>query len=185
MHLADYVVTEAGFGADLGAEKFLDIKCRQTGLWPDAAVIVVTIRALKSHGGKPKDTLNEPDEDALIRGMQNLDKHIENLKGFYGLPVTVAINSFSSDSPEEIALVQKLCRAHGVTAVPAEVWEKGGEGGIALAKEVMRIAKKGEPKHPYELSDDIPAKIEKLAKKNIRRKRGALFRRRFQKPSNR
>jgi len=165
MHLADYVVTEAGFGADLGAEKFLDIKCRQTGLWPDAAVIVVTVRALKSHGGKPKKTLNEPDEDAVIRGMQNLDKHIENLKDFYGLPVTVAINRFSSDSPEEIALVQKLCRAKGVTAVTADVWEKGGEGGIALAKEVMRIAKKGTPKHPYELTDDIPTKIEKLAKK--------------------
>ncbi len=165
MHLADYVVTEAGFGADLGAEKFLDIKCRQTGLWPDAAVIVVTVRALKSHGGKPKETLNEPDEDAVIRGMQNLDKHIENLKDFYGLPVTVAINRFSSDSPEEIALVQKLCRAKGVTAVTADVWEKGGEGGIALAKEVMRIAKKGTPKHPYELTDDIPTKIEKLARK--------------------
>ena len=143
MHLADYVVTEAGFGADLGAEKFLDIKCRQTGLWPDAAVIVATIRALKSHGGKPKEHLSEPDEDALIRGMQNLDKHIDNLKDFYGLPVTVAINRFVTDTPEEIALVQKLCRAKGVMAVPTEVWEKGGEGGVALAQEVIKIARKG------------------------------------------
>ncbi len=164
MHLADYVVTEAGFGADLGAEKFLDIKCRQTGLWPDAAVIVVTIRALKSHGGKAKDTLSEPDEDALIRGMSNLDKHIENLKGFYGLPVTVAINQFATDSPEEIALVQKLCRAKGVTAVPTTVWANGGEGGLALAEEVIRVADKGSPTHPYELCDDIKTKIEKLAK---------------------
>ena len=164
MHLADYVVTEAGFGADLGAEKFLDIKCRQTGLWPDAAVIVVTIRALKSHGGKPKAALSEPDEDALIRGMRNLDKHIENIKDYYGLPVTVAINRFVTDTPEEIALVQKLCRAKGVTAVPTEVWEKGGEGGMALAQEVIRIAKKCSPLYPYELCDDIPTKIEKLAK---------------------
>jgi len=164
LHLADYVVTEAGFGADLGAEKFLDIKCRQTGLWPDAVVVVATIRALKSHGGKKKDELSIPDEEAVIRGMENLYKHIENLKDFYGLPVVVAINRFHTDTPEEIALVQKLCRARGVNAVPADVWEKGGEGGIELAQEVIRIAKKTEPKHPYALEDPIPVKIEKLAK---------------------
>ncbi len=164
MHLADYVVTEAGFGADLGAEKFLDIKCRQTGLWPDAVVIVATIRALKSHGGKTKEELGQPDEAALIRGMQNLDKHIENLKDFYGLPVAVAINQFVTDTPQEIALVQELCKAKGVNAVTTQVWEKGGDGGIALAEEVVRIAQKSKPTHPYELCDDIPTKIEKLAK---------------------
>jgi len=164
LHLADYVVTEAGFGADLGAEKFLDIKCRQTGLWPDAVVVVATIRALKSHGGKKKDELSVPDEEAVIRGMENLYKHIENLKDFYGLPIVVAINKFHTDTPEEIALVQKLCRARGVNAVPVEVWEKGSEGGVELAREVMRIAKKTEPKHPYALEDPIPCKIEKLAK---------------------
>ncbi len=164
LHLADYVVTEAGFGADLGAEKFLDIKCRQTGLWPDAVVVVATIRALKSHGGKKKAELSEPDEAAVIRGMQNLDKHIENLKEFYGLPVVVAINKFYTDTPEEISLVQQLCNAKGVTAVVADVWEKGGDGGVALAEEVMRIATKTKPKHPYALEDDIRTKIEKLAK---------------------
>jgi formate--tetrahydrofolate ligase len=164
LHLADYVVTEAGFGADLGAEKFLDIKCRQTGLWPDAVVVVATVRALKSHGGKKKGELNVPDEAAVTRGMQNLDKHIENLKDFYGLPVVVAINKFHTDTPEEIALIQRLCQAKGVMAVPTEVWEKGGVGGIDLANEVMRIAHKTEPKHPYALEDNIKTKIEKLAK---------------------
>jgi len=164
LHLADYVVTEAGFGADLGAEKFLDIKCRQTGLWPDAVVVVATIRALKSHGGKKKEELSAPDEEAVIRGMENLYKHIENLKDFYGLPTVVAINKFHTDTPEEIALVQKLCRARGVNAVPVEVWEKGGEGGVDLAQEVMRFAKKTEPRYPYALEDPIPCKIEKLAK---------------------
>ncbi|NLT97716.1 MAG: formate--tetrahydrofolate ligase [Christensenellaceae bacterium] len=164
LHLADYVVTEAGFGADLGAEKFLDIKCRQTGLWPDAVVVVATIRALKSHGGKKKDELSAPDEEAVIRGMENLYKHIENLKDFYGLPTVVAINKFHTDTPEEIALVQKLCRARGVKAIPVEVWEKGSEGGVDLAREVMRIARKTEPRYPYALEDPIPCKIEKLAK---------------------
>jgi formate--tetrahydrofolate ligase len=164
LHLADYVVTEAGFGADLGAEKFLDIKCRQTGLWPDAVVVVTTIRALKNHGGKKKDELSAPDEEAVIRGMENLYKHIENLKDFYGLPTVVAINKFHTDTPEEIALVQKLCRARGANAVPVEVWEKGGEGGVDLAREVMRIAKKTKPRYPYALEDPIPCKIEKLAK---------------------
>lgn len=164
LHLADYVVTEAGFGADLGAEKFLDIKCRQTGLWPDAVVVVVTIRALKSHGGKPKQSLSEPDEAAVIRGMQNLDKHIDNLKDFYGLPIVVAINRFATDTQKEVELVQSLCSARGVKAVSTEVWEKGGEGGLDLAKEVIRIAEKTQPHYPYMLEDDIPTKIEKLSK---------------------
>ncbi|MFA5674893.1 MAG: formate--tetrahydrofolate ligase [Christensenellales bacterium] len=164
LHLADYVVTEAGFGADLGAEKFLDIKCRQTGLWPDCVVIVVTIRALKSHGGKDKKNLSEPDEAAVIKGMQNLDKHIENIKDFYGLPVVVAINRFSADTQEETELVQKLCGARKVAAVPVEVWEKGGEGGLLLANEVIRAAKKTQPRYPYALEDAITVKIAKLAK---------------------
>ncbi len=164
MHLADYVVTEAGFGADLGAEKFLDIKCRQTGLWPDAVVIVVTIRALKSHGGKQKDKLCEPDDGALVKGMQNLDKHIENLKDFYGLPAVVAINCYSTDQAQETELVQKLCSARGVAAVPVRVWEKGGEGGVDLAKEIIKAAMKTQPRFPYSLDDAINIKIEKLAK---------------------
>ncbi|MDD5016608.1 MAG: formate--tetrahydrofolate ligase [Eubacteriales bacterium] len=163
LHLADYVVTEAGFGADLGAEKFLDIKCRQTGLWPDAVVIVLTVRALKVHGGVSRDALGVPDEAAVARGMENVYKHIENVKDYFGLPVVVAINKFGADTEREIALVQSLCREKGVAAIPTEVWEKGGKGGVDLAKEVMRIAKKTAPKHPYALEDDIMTKIEKLA----------------------
>ena len=180
LHLADYVVTEAGFGADLGAEKFLDIKCRQTGLWPDAVVVVATVRALKSHGGKKKDELSVPDETAVIRGMENLYKHIENLQDFYGLPVVVAINKFHTDTPEEIAMVQRLCRAKGVTAVPTEVWEKGGAGGVELAQEVMRIAKKTEPKHPYALEDDIQVQDREIGPDYIWCMRRALLRRRRQ-----
>lgn len=163
LHLSEYVVTEAGFGADLGAEKFLDIKCRQTGLWPDAVVVVVTIRALKMHGGKSKDDLKTPDLAAVEKGMDNVYKHIENLNGFYGLPVVVAINKFGTDTEEEIELVKTLCEKKGVTAVPTEVWENGGKGGVDLAKEVIKSAKKTEPKHPYDLEDDIRTKIEKLA----------------------
>lgn len=164
MHLADYVVTEAGFGADLGAEKFLDIKCRQTGLWPDAVVVVVTARALKFHGGKAKNDLIAPDVEAIEKGMQNVYKHIENLKEFYGLPVVVAINQFHTDTQKEIELIKKMCESKGVAAVPTDVWAHGGKGGVALADEVVRIAKKTQPKHPYYLEDDIKTKIEKLAK---------------------
>ncbi|MGI5848445.1 MAG: formate--tetrahydrofolate ligase [Christensenellales bacterium] len=164
LHLADYVVTEAGFGADLGAEKFLDIKCRQTGLWPDAVVIVVTLRALKVHGGKGQNELGDLDETAIRKGMENVYKHIENLKDFYGLPVVVAINKFKTDAEREIKLVIDLCKEKGVAALPTEVWAKGGKGGIALAEEVIRIAKKTTPKYPYDLKDSIMTKIEKLAK---------------------
>lgn len=164
LHLSDYVVTEAGFGADLGAEKFLDIKCRQTGLWPDAAVVVATVRALKVHGGVGKDALANPDAAAVQRGFANLEKHIDNLQGFYGLPVAVAINKFDTDSAEELDEICRLCASKGVTAVPAEVWAKGGKGGIALAQEIMRIARKTQPKHPYALEDSIETKIEKLAR---------------------
>jgi formate--tetrahydrofolate ligase len=163
LHLSDYVVTEAGFGADLGAQKFLDIKCRQTGLWPDAVVIVVTVRALKFHGGRAKNDLVAPDIEAVERGIQNVYKHIENLKGFYGLPTVVAINQFHTDTDEEIALVKKLCEAKGVEAALTQVWEKGGEGGVELAREVIRIAAKSEPTHPYELDDEIEVKIETQA----------------------
>ena len=163
LHLSDYVVTEAGFGADLGAEKFLDIKCRQTGLWPQAVVVVATVRALKVHGGVDKNNLAAPDAAAVKCGFANLAKHIDNLQGFYGLPVAVAINRFDTDSAEELDTIVRLCAEKGVTAVPAEVWAKGGEGGLALAKEVMRIARESEPKHPYALEDSIETKIEKLA----------------------
>ena len=163
LHLSDYVVTEAGFGADLGAEKFLDIKCRQTGLWPDAVVVVVTVRALKMHGGKARDELGEEDIAAITRGMENAYKHFENLKGFYGLPIVAAINHFHTDTSAEIDCVVKLCAEKGVTAVPVDVWAKGGAGGVDLAKEVMKIAHKTTPKYPYELDDDIMTKIEKLA----------------------
>ncbi len=163
LHLADYVVTEAGFGADLGAEKFLDIKCRQTGLWPDAVVIVVTLRALKVHGGLGPDEIKYPDEAAVRTGMENVYKHIENINGFYGLPVVVTINRFDTDTEDEIELVKALCAEKGISAVANEVWAKGGEGGIELAEEVMRTAKKTQPRHPYELEDDIMTKIEKLA----------------------
>ena len=163
LHLADYVVTEAGFGADLGAEKFLDIKCRQTGLWPQAVVVVATVRALKVHGGVSKDSLANPDAAAVECGFANLSKHIDNLQGFYGLPVAVAINRFDTDSAEEMETIVRLCAEKGVTAVPVEVWAKGGAGGAELAKEVMRIARRGEPKHPYALEDSIETKIEKLA----------------------
>ena len=164
LHLAEYVVTEAGFGADLGAEKFLDIKCRQTGLWPDAVVVVLTVRALKMHGGKAKDTLGEEDVEAIERGMENAYKHFENLMGFYGLPIVVAINKFHTDTDKEIDRVIQLCRHKGVSAVPVDVWGKGGAGGVDLATEVMSIAKKTTPKYPYDLEDDIMKKIEKLAK---------------------
>ena len=163
LHLADYVVTEAGFGADLGAEKFLDIKCRQTGLWPDAVVVVMTARALKMHGGKAKDKLAEEDIAAVERGMENAYKHFENLTGFYGLPVVAAINRFHTDTDDEIDRVIQLCRHKGIVAVPVDVWAKGGAGGTALAEEVMHIARKTAPKHPYALEDDIRTKIEKLA----------------------
>ncbi|MBT3318437.1 MAG: formate--tetrahydrofolate ligase [Clostridia bacterium] len=163
LHLSDYVVTEAGFGADLGAQKFLDIKCRQTGLWPDAVVLVVTVRALKFHGGKAKNDLVAPDIEAVERGIQNVYKHIDNLKDFYGLPTVVAINKFHTDTDEEIALVKTLCETKGVKAALTEVWEKGGEGGVELAKEVIRIAQPSKPVHPYELEDEIEVKIEKQA----------------------
>ena len=167
----DYVVTEAGFAADLGAEKFLDIKCRIAGLKPSAVVIVATIRALKMHGGVAKADLSNPDCAALEKGFENLKTHIENVAKF-GLPAVVAINKFITDSDEEIALLQKLCQAVGAKAVLSEGWGKGGEGAKELAKTVAEIADSGKADyHPlYELELPLADKIRKLAKEIYRAK---------------
>ncbi|WP_165253374.1 formate--tetrahydrofolate ligase [Adlercreutzia sp. ZJ304] len=142
--LGDYCVTEAGFGADLGAEKFLDIKCRLAGLKPDAVVVVATVRALKNHGGVPKDQLNTENLDALTAGLPNLLQHVENITKVYNLPCVVAINAFPTDTPAELALVEEKCRELGVNVALSEVWAKGGEGGLALADEVVRLAQDGD-----------------------------------------
>ena len=167
----DYVVTEAGFAADLGAEKFLDIKCRIAGLKPSAVVIVATIRALKMHGGVAKADLSNPDCAALEKGFENLKTHIENVAKF-GLPAVVAINKFITDTDEEIALLQKLCKDAGATAVLSEGWGKGGEGAKELAKTVAEIADSGKAAyHPlYELELPLADKIRKLAKEIYRAK---------------
>lgn len=144
MHYADYTVTEAGFGADLGAEKFLDIKCRMAGLRPDAVVLVATVRALKMHGGLSKDALGGEDLTALIRGLPNLLRHMSNLREVYHLPCVVAINRFPTDTDAEIACVAEHCRALGVQAVLSDVWAKGSAGGEALAREVVRLTDAGQ-----------------------------------------
>ena len=159
LKLADYVVTEAGFGADLGAEKFLDIKCRFAGLKPDAVVIVATVRALKMHGGVPKTDLAKVDMAALERGLANLTKHIESIHAF-GLPVVVAINAFPTDTPEELAFVEEQCRALGAEVALSEVWAKGGAGGLALAEKVAAAAEKPSDFHfIYDTAQSIPEKI--------------------------
>ena len=142
MKLADYTITEAGFGADLGAEKFFDIKCRYAGLKPDAVVLVATVRALKMHGGVPKTDLTAPKVDAVKKGIVNLEKHIENIKKF-GLPLVVAINIFAQDTPEELEAVRAHCAAHGVNVALSDVFAKGGAGGVELAKEVVALAESG------------------------------------------
>ena len=139
LKLGDYVVTEAGFGADLGAEKFLDIKCRLAGLKPDAVVIVATVRALKMHGGMNKKDLNHENLEALEKGLPNLLQHVENITRVYKLPAVVAINAFPTDTKAELDLVEKKCRELGVNVALSEVWAKGGEGGVALAEEVVRL----------------------------------------------
>lgn len=158
--LADFVVTEAGFGADLGAEKFLNIKSRTAGIKPDAVVIVATIRALKMHGGVPKTELTSENIPALQRGFANLEKHIETIQSF-GLPIVVAINKFVNDTDDEIQTLLKLCEAKKVPAALTEVWEKGGEGGIALAKKLLNVLETEENHfHPlYDLSDSIEQKV--------------------------
>lgn len=139
MKLGDYVVTEAGFGADLGAEKFCDITCRMAGLRPDACVVVATVRALKHHGGVAKADLNKENLEALKAGLPNLMQHVENMRGVFGLPVVVAINAFPTDTASELELVRKACRSCGVEAVISDVWAKGGAGGEDLAREVCRL----------------------------------------------
>lgn len=165
MKLADYTITEAGFGADLGAEKFFDIKCRYAGLKPDAVVLVATVRALKMHGGVPKTALTEPNVEAVKRGIVNLEKHIENVKKF-GVPLVVAINIFAQDTAEELEAVREHCARHGVNVALSDVFAKGGDGGIDLAKEVVALAESGEshfaPIYGDELS--LKEKIETIAK---------------------
>ena len=166
LKLADYTITEAGFGADLGAEKFFDIKCRYAGLKPDAVVLVATVRALKMHGGVPKTELATLDVEAVKRGLVNLEKHIENIKQ-YGLPLVVAINAFAQDTPEELEAVRSHCAAHGVNVALSEVFAKGGEGGIELAKEVVALATSGKAdfKLLYGEELSLKEKIETIAKK--------------------
>lgn len=166
LKLADYTITEAGFGADLGAEKFFDIKCRYAGLKPDAVVLVATVRALKMHGGVPKTDLATPDVEAVKRGIVNLEKHIENIKQ-YGLPLVVAINAFAQDTPEELEAISSHCAAHGVNVALSEVFAKGGEGGIELAKEVVALATSGKAdfKLLYGEELSLKEKIETIAKK--------------------
>lgn len=166
LKLANYTITEAGFGADLGAEKFFDIKCRYAGLKPDAVVLVATVRALKMHGGVPKTELAAPDVEAVKRGLVNLEKHIENIKQ-YGLPLVVAINAFAQDTPEELEAIRSHCAVHGVNVALSEVFAKGGEGGIELAKEVVRLANSGEADFKLLYGDEmsLKEKIETIASK--------------------
>ena len=165
LKLADIVVTEAGFGADLGAEKFLDIKCRFMGVHPDAVVIVATVRALKMHGGLAKDQLGKVDMQALEKGLANLEKHIESIKSF-GLPAVVAINAFPTDTAVELQFVEEKCREHGAEVALSEVWAKGGEGGRALAEKVLSaIEKPASFQLAYDSEDTIPNKLTAIAKK--------------------
>lgn len=163
---ADYVVTEAGFAADLGAEKFLDIKCRMAGLKPSAVVIVATVRALKYHGGVPKAELNNENLDALERGLPNLLQHVSNIKNVFGLPCVVAINAFPTDTKAELDMVEAKCKELGVNVALSEVWAKGGEGGKALATEVVRLCEQPNDFHQsYELESSIMDKLTAICTK--------------------
>ncbi len=180
--LGDWCVTGAGFGADLGAEKFLDIKCRLAGLKPDAVVVVATVRALKNHGGVPKDKLDQEDLDALKAGLPNLLQHVENITQVYKLPCVVAINAFPTDTKAELDLVEAECSKLGVDVALSEVWAKGGEGGLALADEVVRLAETGDAdgrsaetfEYSYDSSLSITEKIEAIARK-VYHADGAVF----------
>ena len=176
MKTADYTVTEAGFGADLGAEKFLDIKCRYAGIKPNAVVIVATVRALKMHGGVKKTELSSPDAGAVKRGMPNLLRHVSNIKDVYRLPCVVAINEFPTDSEEEVSVVKEACEKAGIKAVLSRAWAKGGEGTMELAREVVRLCE--EPNddfsYAYELNKSIEEKIDDIVKK-IYRGKGVIF----------
>ncbi len=166
LRLADYVVTEAGFGADLGAEKFLDIKCRATGLAPSAVVLVATVRALKYNGGVAKADLNQQNVEALKEGIPNLLRHVDNIQTVYGLPVVVAINAFPTDTSEELALVEEECKKRGVNVVLSEVWAKGGKGGQALAEEVMRLCQtESKLTFAYDVKESLKQKITDIATK--------------------
>ena len=166
LKLSDYCVTEAGFGADLGAEKFLDIKCRLAGLTPAAVVVVATVRALKNHGGVPKAELNNENLEALEKGLPNLLQHVENITQVYGLPCVVAINAFPTDTAAELKLVEDKCRALGVNVALSEVWAKGGEGGIALAEEVVRLCEQESNfTFAYDVEDSIEDKLNAIARK--------------------
>jgi len=166
MKLADYAITEAGFGEDLGAEKFLDIKCRMAGIKPDAVVIVATVRALKYNGGVAKPDLNEENLEALEKGIPNLMKHVSNIKNVYGLPCVVAINAFPTDTKAELDLVEEKCKEVGVNVALSEVWAKGGEGGLKLAEEVVRLCDEPSDFHyAYELEGTIEDKLNQIVQK--------------------
>lgn len=158
LHMSDYVVTEAGFGADLGAEKFLDIKCRKASIRPDAVVIVATVRALKYNGGVPKDQLNEENLEALEAGLPNLLKHIENITQVYKLPAVVAINRFPLDTEAELRLVEDKCNQLGVNVALSEVWAKGGEGGLEVAKEVLKLIEESDNQFQYCYDEEMSIK---------------------------
>ena len=167
LKLSDIVVTEAGFGADLGAEKFLDIKCRDLGIWPDLVVLVTTVRSLKYNAGIPKDQLSNPNPEAVKAGLANVLRHIKNMQGF-GIPVLVASNRFLTDTEEELAIVEEACKATGAEFAPAEIFAKGGEGGIELANKALSILEQNNEKKPcysYELTDTVEDKIRKVATK--------------------
>ena len=169
LKLGDYVVTEAGFAADLGAEKFFDIKCRMAGLRPSAVVVVATVRALKYHGGVEKAELNHENLEALEKGLPNLLQHVENIKKVYGLPCVVAVNAFPTDTEAELHMVEEKCRELGVNVALSEVWAKGGEGGMALAEEVVRLCEQpNDFRFCYEDSLSLAEKINAIAKKVYR-----------------
>lgn len=163
---SDYVVTEAGFGADLGAEKFLDIKCRFAGLNPNAVVVVATVRALKMHGGLAKTELGNEDLVALEKGLPNLLKHVENMQNLFGIPCVVAINKFPLDTDAEIKLIETKCKELGVNVVLSDVWAKGGEGAVDLAHEVVRLAENDKPINQiYDIEDSLEEKLNKIVQK--------------------
>ncbi len=176
LKLADYTVTEAGFGADLGAEKFLDIKCRMAGLKPNAVVIVATVRALKYNGGVPKADLNNENLEALEKGLPNLLKHVSNITNVYKLPCVVAINEFPTDTQAEVELVERKCKELGVNVVLSQVWAKGGEGGVALAEEVVRLCDQPNDSftYAYDLDGTIEDKLNQIVQKVYGGKRVVL-----------
>ena len=166
LKLGDYVITEAGFGADLGAEKFLDIKCRKAGLKPDAVVLVATIKAIKYHGGIEKDKIQEENLEGLAKGMDNLYRHIDNLKNKYGLNVIVALNRYTQDTQKEIDFIEEKLKAKGIELSLVEGWAKGGEGAIDIANKLVNLTEQKEDfKYMYDLNENIKSKIQKVANK--------------------